>query len=77
MLEFIGWDVFSISIEWLVNFLSVNKKEKYYSPIFYCSVIFTICNIIVSTKIKVWNCSDFITTLNVIQNCCTILIKGF
>jgi hypothetical protein len=48
-----GWGFFSIFIGWIVDVFSGNKKEKDYSYIFYSSIILTICNIIVSTNIKV------------------------
>jgi len=49
----IGWGGFSILVGWLVDLISINKKEKDYSPIFYACIVFTICNLVTSTKIKI------------------------
>lgn len=48
-----GWGFFSIFIGWLVDWFSINKKEKEYSPVFYSCILLTICNLFVINKIKV------------------------
>lgn len=48
-----GWGFFSIFSGWLVDICSVNKMDKNYSPIFNSSLILTICNLFVISKIKV------------------------
>ncbi|XP_025200118.1 uncharacterized protein LOC112598028 [Melanaphis sacchari] len=48
-----GWGLFSIFIGWLVDWISINKKEKQYSPVFYSCILLTICNLFVIKKIKV------------------------
>ncbi|XP_001946757.2 major facilitator superfamily domain-containing protein 6-like protein B [Acyrthosiphon pisum] len=48
-----GWGIFSIFIGWLVDWFSVGKKEKDYSPVFYSCILLTICNLFVISKLKV------------------------
>ncbi|XP_022177887.1 major facilitator superfamily domain-containing protein 6-like protein B, partial [Myzus persicae] len=48
-----GWGIFSIFIGWLVDWFSINKKEKDYSPVFYSCILLTICNLFVVNKLKV------------------------
>lgn len=55
----VGWGLFSIFIGWLVDLVSVDKKKKNYSPVFYSAVLVTVCNLITMTKIKVRFYSDF------------------
>lgn len=49
----VGWGTFSILMGWLVDVVSFNEPEKNYSPIFYSSIILTILELYVITKIKV------------------------
>ncbi|KAL4082822.1 hypothetical protein QTP88_029478 [Uroleucon formosanum] len=49
-----GWGIFSIFIGWLVDWCSINKKEKDYSPVFYSCIILVICNLFVINKLKVY-----------------------
>lgn len=49
----IGWGFSSIILGWVVDLFSVNKKDKDYSAIFYSSIILTIVNFFVISKIKV------------------------
>jgi len=49
----VGWGFFSMFIGLLVDWVSVNKKEKDYSPLFYSSILLTLCNLITIPKIKV------------------------
>jgi len=55
----IGWGGFSISIGWLVDIFSFNKKDKDYSPVFYSSILVTALNFGVINRIKVSRCSYF------------------
>ncbi|CAI6361319.1 unnamed protein product [Macrosiphum euphorbiae] len=48
-----GWGSFSIFIGWLVDWFSINKKEKGYSPVFYSGFFLSICNLFVINKLKV------------------------
>ncbi|XP_026804922.1 major facilitator superfamily domain-containing protein 6-like isoform X1 [Rhopalosiphum maidis] len=48
-----GWGTFSIFIGWLVDWFSVNKNEKEYSPVFYSCILLTICNLFVIYKIRI------------------------
>jgi len=61
-----GWGIFSIFIGWLVDWFSINKKEKDYSPVFYSCILLTICNLFVINKLKV---SYFLTQLYHTQSC--------
>ncbi|CAI6371703.1 unnamed protein product [Macrosiphum euphorbiae] len=49
----IGWGIFSIFIGWLVDVFSFNKKDKDYSPVFYCSALMMALNLGVVKTIKV------------------------
>ncbi|XP_015372475.1 PREDICTED: uncharacterized protein LOC107167802 [Diuraphis noxia] len=48
-----GWGFFSIFIGWLVDWFSLNKKEKDYSPVFYSCILFTFFNLFVINKLKI------------------------
>ncbi|XP_060873291.1 major facilitator superfamily domain-containing protein 6-like protein B [Metopolophium dirhodum] len=48
-----GFGSFSIFIGWLVDWFSINKKEKEYTPVFYSCILFSICNFFVISKLKV------------------------
>ncbi|XP_016660309.1 major facilitator superfamily domain-containing protein 6-like protein B isoform X2 [Acyrthosiphon pisum] len=49
----LGLGSFSIFIGWLVDWFSINKKEKEYSPVFYSCILFSICNLFVINKLKI------------------------
>jgi len=49
----IGWGSFSIFIGWLVDVFSFNKKDKDYSPVFYSTILITVLNLGVISKMKV------------------------